>query len=53
LAASNGAAGETSENKVIRDKAFTLLFEKESTVREFGRYVFWKKEEKLAKYYRP
>jgi len=53
LAASNGAAGETSESKVIRDKAFTLLLEKESTVREFGRYVFWKNEGRLAKYYRP
>jgi hypothetical protein len=53
LAASNGAAGETSPNKVMRDKAFTLLSGKESTVREFGRYVFWKDEEKLAKYYRP
>ena len=53
LAASNGAAGETSANKLMRDKAFTLLLEKESGVREFGRYVFWKNEEKLAKYYRP
>ena len=25
LAASNGSAGETSPNKVMRDKAFTLL----------------------------
>ncbi len=50
LAASNGAAGESSLNKLLRDKAFTLLSEKESTIREFGRYVFWKDEDKLANY---
>jgi len=52
LAAANGAAGESSANKLLRDQAFTLLSEKESTVREFGRYVFWKNEDKLADYYR-
>lgn len=50
LAASNGAAGETSPNKVMRDKAFTLLSEKASTIRETGQYIFWKDEEKRKKY---
>jgi len=52
LAASNGAAGDSSPNKLLRDQAFTLLSEKESTIREFGRYVFWKNDDKLANYYR-
>ncbi|PTN09029.1 hypothetical protein [Mangrovibacterium marinum] len=50
LAAYNGTAGETSPNKVTRDKAFTLLAEKAGTVREFGQYIFWKDEEKRKKY---
>lgn len=50
LAASNGSAGETSSTKVMRDKAYTLLTEKASAIRETGQYVFWKDEEKRAKY---
>uniref|UniRef100_UPI0032165765 hypothetical protein n=1 Tax=uncultured Draconibacterium sp. TaxID=1573823 RepID=UPI0032165765 len=52
LAAANGADGEGSANKLLRDKAFTLLFEKDSKVREYGRYVFWKDEDKRSKYYK-
>ncbi|MCY1718788.1 hypothetical protein OU798_00435 [Prolixibacteraceae bacterium Z1-6] len=52
LAAANGANGEGSANKLLRDKAFTLLFEKDSTIREYGRYVFWKDEDKRSKYYK-
>ncbi len=52
LAAANGAAGASSQNKLIRDKAFTLLIEKASTIREYGRYVFWKDEEKREQYYK-
>jgi len=50
LAANNGAKGENSENKLLRDKAYTLLAEKASTVREYGHYLFWKDEEKSARY---
>lgn len=52
LAAANGADGEGSENKLIRDKAFTLLLEKDSTIREYGRYVFWKDEDQRSRYYK-
>ena len=52
LAASNGATDDSSVNKKMRDKAFTLLFEKESTIREYGRYVFWKDEDRRSKYYK-
>ena len=50
LAAANGAEGEDNETKVMRDQAFTLLSEKESTIREYGRYLFWKDDDKKAKY---
>jgi len=52
LAASNGAAGDSSVNKQLRDKAFTLLFEKDSIIREYGRYVFWKDEDRRSRYYK-
>ena len=52
LAAANGADGEGSPKKLLRDKAFTLLFEKDSTIREYGRYLFWKDEEKRSRYYK-
>jgi hypothetical protein len=51
LAASNGAAGESSENKRMRDQAYTLLDGKARIVREFGRYVFWKDEKRRQRYY--
>jgi hypothetical protein len=51
LAASNGAAGEGNESKVLRDKAYTLLAEKAGIIREYGQYVFWKDENKLKRYY--
>jgi len=50
-AASNGAAGEGNEAKILRDKAFTLLDEKARIIRENGQYVFWKDENKLKRYY--
>jgi hypothetical protein len=50
LAAANGSAGEGGEVKNLRDKAFTLLAQKESTIREYGRYVFWQDEEKRSRY---
>ncbi|WP_159518130.1 hypothetical protein [Sunxiuqinia indica] len=51
LAAANGAAGESSETKQMRDKAFTLLFEKTRIIRDFGQYVFWKDEDRKKRYY--
>ena len=51
LAASNGAAGEGNESKVLRDKAYTLLADKARIIRNYGRYVFWKNEDKLKRYY--
>lgn len=51
LAAANGAAGEGNTAKVLRDKAYSLLFDKARTIREYGQYVFWKDEEKLKRYY--
>ncbi|MCG6190657.1 hypothetical protein [Maribellus maritimus] len=51
LAASNGAAGESNETKVLRDKAYTLLAEKARVIRDYGQYVFWKNENKLKRYY--
>ena len=51
LAASNGAAGEGNEAKILRDKAYTLLAEKVRIIRDYGQYVFWKDENKLKRYY--
>ena len=50
LAAVNGSGDESSETKVLRDKAFTLLDQVDSTIREYGRYVFWKDEKKRDRY---
>ncbi|MGQ8337736.1 hypothetical protein ACUNWD_14400 [Sunxiuqinia sp. A32] len=51
LAAANGAAGANGANKQMRDKAYTLLVDKASAIREYGRYIFWKDEEKKERYY--
>lgn len=50
LAAANGAEGEDNKIKKLRDQAFTLLSQKESTIREYGRYIFWKNDDKKSKY---
>lgn len=50
LANANGADGDGNETKKLRDKAFTLLAQKDSTIREYGRYVFWKDEDKKDRY---
>ena len=52
LAAANGSADDGNETKTLRDKAFSLLFQKDSTIREYGRYVFWKDDDRLSRYYR-
>ncbi|TAJ04867.1 hypothetical protein DMA11_23725 [Marinilabiliaceae bacterium JC017] len=50
LASANGSSDHSSNNKLLRDKAFTLLAEHMSTIREYGRYVFWRDEERREKY---
>jgi len=50
LAKVNGSSSEISENKLIRDKAFTLLYERMMKIRECGRYVFWKNEDRKKCY---
>uniref|UniRef100_UPI00321788D4 hypothetical protein n=1 Tax=uncultured Draconibacterium sp. TaxID=1573823 RepID=UPI00321788D4 len=50
LATANGSDGDSSEAKILRDKAFTLLNKADSTIREYGRYVFWKDDEKRDRY---
>ncbi|MGZ2369598.1 hypothetical protein ACXR6G_07410 [Ancylomarina sp. YFZ004] len=50
LATANGSKDESSSNKLIRDKAYTLLTEHMSDIREYGKYVFWKDDERKEKY---
>lgn len=52
LAAANGASDDGNETKLLRDKAYTLLFQKDSIIREYARYVFWKDEDRRSRYYR-
>lgn len=51
LASANGSTDDGSNNKLLRDKAFTLLSNHVSTIREYGRYVFWKDDSRKKKYY--
>ncbi|MCT4587610.1 MAG: hypothetical protein N4A71_07290 [Carboxylicivirga sp.] len=51
LAQANGSSDESSQTKKLRDKAYTLLAERVSSIREYGRYVFWKNEDRREKYY--
>ncbi len=51
LAMANGSTDDSSEIKLRRDKAFTLLAERVSAIREYGRYIFWKDETRREKYY--
>lgn len=50
LATANGDRDERSEAKLLRDRAYTLLINRMSAIREYGRYVFWKNEERKEKY---
>ncbi len=50
LAASNGSKDESSANKIIRDKAYTLLIDDMRDIREVGQYVFWRNPERKKKY---
>ena len=49
LANNNGSKDDGSKAKLLRDKAYTMLYNHMSTVREFGRFVFWKDETRLQK----
>jgi len=51
LALSNGSKDETSASKILRDKAYTILMNHMSTIREYGKYVFWKDENRKEKYF--
>lgn len=51
LASSNGSTNDSSKVKLLRDKAFTLLSERVSIIREYGRYLFWKDNSRREKYY--
>jgi len=44
----NGSKGEKNENKLLRDKAYSLLHSTLNEIRECGRYVFWKDEERKS-----
>lgn len=50
LAQVNGEKDNNSADKLVRDQAFTYLNEAVSTIREYGKYVFWKDEKKLKNY---
>lgn len=50
LATANSNKDESSTNKLNRDKAYTLLMEDISDIREVGKYVFWRDEDRKEKY---
>ena len=50
LATANGDREEQSENKMLRDKAYTHMKELVDMVREAGKYVFWKDPQRLKGY---
>ena len=47
-----GLSDESSRTKLLRDKVYTLLYNKVSEIREYGRYVFWKDVDRKEKYKR-
>ncbi len=50
LALTNGDREEHTEAKLIRDRAYTHLKELVSEIREAGKYLFWKDEQRLKGY---
>lgn len=50
LAQANGTAGDKNEEKVIRDKAYTLLKQAVDKVRKAGRYALRKDKDRLKGY---
>ena len=41
---------EKSTSKLLHDKAYTLLTNHMSTIRDYGKYAFWKNEDRKEKY---
>lgn len=50
LALANGDRASKSETKKLRDKAFAYLKESVDQVREAGKYLFWKNEDRYKGY---
>ncbi|MCG8409695.1 MAG: hypothetical protein MI739_00230 [Bacteroidales bacterium] len=50
LALVNGTRDHNDGNKLIRDKAYTKVLACVHEIREFGRYVFWKNQDRLKHY---
>jgi hypothetical protein len=50
LAASNGDKASNNDSKVLRDRAYTYLKELMDEVRACGKYLFWKKPNRLKGY---
>lgn len=50
LSVVNGTFDAASDLKFKRDALYSLLEERISTIREYGRYVFWRDEDRLKKY---
>jgi len=50
LARANDNREETSQLRINRDKAFTHLKQAVDTVRDYGKFVFWRDENKLKGY---
>ena len=49
-ALSNGSKDDENVNKLLRDKAYTLLSNHLKEIRDYGQYVFWRTPERKAKY---
>lgn len=50
LAIANGDSDGSSESKVLRDRAYTLLLNINREVREYARFIFWDNPDKKKKY---
>ncbi len=50
LADKNGVLGYSKPQKIYGKKSI-FLFGRANSIREYGRYVFWKDEEKRERYY--
>jgi hypothetical protein len=50
LAEARGEEAVDREAKALRDKAYTLLKESVDEIREFGRFVFWRDEDRRLGY---
>ncbi|MFA8435621.1 MAG: hypothetical protein ACEPOZ_13965 [Marinifilaceae bacterium] len=46
----NGARDTNCEAKILRDRAYTYLKELVDEIREYGKFLFWRNEDKLKHY---